>query len=492
MVLVAPLANAATLHINISGPDGRPLAAQVEIRGGTAMYQCPGALRNGKRPWQPGRSQYAGSFDADGPCDTTVPPGHYNVIAEHGLEFERAEAPVDVSESADASVNIRLKRWIDMAKLGWRSGDFHIHRPPDEVAQLARTEGLDVSVVFTVWNKDNYWKHHPVPSNPVVSPAPNQFISLMNIEDERQGGAWMLHGLQAPLQIADAARWYPPGIKFIREAMAARKAGQALPWFDCEKPIWWEVPVVMALSPCDSMGVVHNHIYQYGFEDWDAWGRPRDKNLYPGINGLLDYSMQLYYRYLNLGFHLPPTAGTASGVKPAPVGYNRIYVKARDGYTLDDWYAALRKGGNFVTNGPILFVDRKGTGKNTAITVDARAREDIDRIEVIANGKVLGTKRAPDGAREMKVEFPVDATRYSWAAVRCFLKTTETLRFGHSSPIYLEGKYDARDDARYFVEWIDDLIAHTEADPKRFATEDEKQEVLNLYREARKFYEHRE
>ncbi len=60
---------------------------------------------------------------------------------------------------------------------------------------------------------------------------------------------------------------------------------------------------------------------------------------------------------MNLGFRLPPSAGSASGVLPNPVGYNRIYVQLDQPFSVDNWYAAYRDGDSFVTNGPMLFVE---------------------------------------------------------------------------------------------------------------------------------------
>ncbi len=69
----------------------------------------------------------------------------------------------------------------------------------------------------------------------------------------------MLHGLREKLGLAVDGRWFPAGHRFIRAAKRQRPADRGFPWFDSEKPFWWEVPVVMALSTPDSLGVLHNH-----------------------------------------------------------------------------------------------------------------------------------------------------------------------------------------------------------------------------------------
>ena len=74
-------------------------------------------------------------------------------------------------------------------------------------------------------------------------------------------------------------------------------------------PIWWEVPVMVALQTPDSMDIINNQFMQYGIDDGEYWGKPIDRVAYPeGNKGFVDYTLDLYYRYLNLGFHiaLPP------------------------------------------------------------------------------------------------------------------------------------------------------------------------------------------
>src|SRR5215469_13435518 len=104
-----------------------------------------------------------------------------------------------------------------------------------------------------MWDKENYWKDKSLPGNPTVRADATHIATLMNAEDERGGGAWMMHNLTKPLALGDVERWYPQGGVFVEQAKAQGA------WFDSEKPIWWEVPVMAAIERLDSMGVVHNH-----------------------------------------------------------------------------------------------------------------------------------------------------------------------------------------------------------------------------------------
>ena len=53
--------------------------------------------------------------------------------------------------------------------------------------------------------------------------------------------------------------------------------------------------------------------------------------------GWLNYGFEVYYALLNCGFRVAPTAGTASGVHPVPLGHSRVYVHTGPGFDLDAW-----------------------------------------------------------------------------------------------------------------------------------------------------------
>ena len=78
------------------------------------------------------------------------------------------------------------------------------------------------------------------------------------------------------------------------------------------------------------------------------------KQRFPSPRGNGFWTQEIYYHALNCGLRVPPSAGSASGVLPNPVGYNRVYVHAAPGLTYEKWFEGLRAGRSFVTNGPLL------------------------------------------------------------------------------------------------------------------------------------------
>jgi predicted TIM-barrel fold metal-dependent hydrolase len=482
------------LTIQVNDEAGKPLWVRLEVRGADGkMYQPEGALRDKTAHVKvTGEAWYQGHFVVEGKAALEAPPGRYTVIAEHGPEFERSETVVEVKEGAPAAVRLTLRPWIRMNDLGWWSGDMHVHRPLEDVPALMGTEELNLAVSYTMWNTEggslNAWRDKPAPRETVQVISPRRLHMFMNAEDERGGGAWMLLGLPGPLEMTPADPWYPQGLKFVERARALRPAGGVLPWFECEKLIWWEAPVLMALGAPDSVSLLFNHFNQYGIHDFEAWGRARDQKQFPGPEGFVNYVLGLPYRYLNVGFRFALTAGSASGVLQGPVGYNRVYVRLDGPLTVEKWFQALKGGESFVTNGPMLFTRFRPRGAKIDVAIDARSREPIDRIEIVANGQVVKTVRPAGDARNFRQTVTVDSGNHSWLAVRCWQRDVPSFRLAHSMPFYLDGRWDASEDAHYFVNWIDELIAITNREEKRFRQPGQREEVLAVYRKAREVY----
>ena len=93
--------------------------------------------------------------------------------------------------------------------------------------------------------------------------------------------------------------------------------------------------------PCEQP-ICHSQMYET-----EAWGRPRDAKRLPPPRGNGLWTQEIYYHILNSGLRIPPSAGSASGVLPNPVGYNRVYVHTGEHVSWDAWWNGLRKGRSF-------------------------------------------------------------------------------------------------------------------------------------------------
>ena len=77
-----------------------------------------------------------------------------------------------------------------------------------------------------------------------------------------------------------------------------------------------------------------------------------------------------------------------------------------------------------------------------------------------------------------------------WLAARAFEKPDRTIRFGHTSPVYLDlaTPTTATEDARFFVDWIDREMRFYQASAA-FRREAERAAMLDFFASARAIYE---
>ncbi|NIP93819.1 MAG: hypothetical protein GWO24_10320 [Akkermansiaceae bacterium] len=250
-------------------------------------------------------------------------------------------------------------------------------------------------------------------------------------------------------------------MKYLAEA---KKAGA---WAEIEKPFWWDTPLWLSTGHVQSVGIAHNHMQRGGVLGTEAWGRPRDLERYPGAHGNGLYTQDLYYRILNCGLRIPPSAGSASGVLPNPVGYNRVYVQCGATLDWDRWWDGLAKGRSFVTNGPLLRLTANGAlpgevmksdgALKVVVTGRLSSNDAIRKIELVRNGTVS----------EVKLPLEFRADRSGWFLVRAIAEVKETFRFASTAPWYVEiggapMKVD-RESALFFLEWARERKVRVEA-----------------------------
>ena len=407
---------------------------------------------------------------------------HLRVEVDRGAEY----VP-EVFEPAPGAKEhvVHLKRWIDMARLGWWSGDLHLHRDPADMPLVVEAADLHFVPDITKWDdRSNLetWPEEP------LSPLPDsRAYSVDNAEDERHWGAALFFGLRTFMTLYPNGDWPPP----TKTWGEARRKGA---FIDAEKAIWWGTPVVAALIPPDSIGVANNHFFEDGMIADEAWGRPRDMAKYPGFRGFADNIFEIYYTYLSAGFRIAASAGSANGVIKNPAGYNRSYVYLGQDFSPTSWLAAQKAGRNFVTNGPMLFLQADGKmpgdilapgTRSISVDLTALSRGQLEKVELIVNGRVVRTfEPGPDSSR-IKGSLRLTVSDGDWLAARCFERNPKTVVFAHTSPIYVSPvprrDPDALSRLRSWVEQYEDAL---KALPATALTDAQKQEWLALCRQA--------
>ena len=435
-------------------------------------------------------------FHARDSFEIELPAGETLVEAARGLEYEWASQRLNLRKAT--AIRLKPRRRIDMASRGWYSSDAHIHAnytadhhqsvTPEDVLTYALAEDLHIPnmMVANSFSAFIHDREHFTGAPHALSRPP--YILWWN-EEMRNGNAYghmCFYGLRQlvePLYTGFAgtpyADEYPPN---YTQAKAARAQGGAVtyahPGYTTSMDNFSarELPVDLALGEVDAMDVMSNNPEEVAMENW--------------------------YRLLNCGFRLAISAGTDSFTNVADhyvPGGHRVYVRTggERGLRYEDWIAGYKAGRSFATNGPMLFlkVNGKEPGEEIAlpagrhrvkVELDARLTGAGDRIELIVNGQ----------ARPLAREIEID--RGTWIAARVMgpwrrAVLNDTAAFAHTSPVYVRvGGELARSagDARFWVEWIDQLMKRTVA-RGGLRNDGQRAEVFTLFRKAQAIFAER-
>jgi hypothetical protein len=221
-------------------------------------------------------------------------------------------------------------------------------------------------------------------------------------------------------------------------------------------------------------------------------------------------SSDLWYRLLNCGLKIAACVGTDALLDNStdPLGGSRVYVKTNAPFTMKSWLDGMKNGRTFVTNGPIplLTVNEHELGDTcemaSAGSVHVRATVDslvpVSSLELVVNGEVVKTlavKTEPTvDLQHLKWELDIPVTKSCWVALRVRgqddLRVFDGPAWAHTSPVYVSvagAKIASREDAKYFVEWIEQML-RVVAVRNRYPTSSDREQVESLFRKAQDYY----
>ncbi len=247
-----------------------------------------------------------------------------------------------------------------------------------------------------------------------------------------------------------------------------------------------------------------------GLEDIPNWiaGNLDAQVIFEGYSS--DSYHDTFYRYLNIGLHVPFSTGTDWFLRDMAM----TYVKAPQPLSLEGWLESLREGKSFITNGPMLglTVNDKNVGEivfaknNDKLKIAGRgyARRDFQQIELIKNGKVIETipTQYKDGHYVAVLDKNIEVDGPAWFALRIPLFTTMHYDrpepgfpgfnefgmplFAHTSAVYI--RVNGRD--VFLKQAAESLMAEVAWDKQTiiehsvFSNEVESQKVQDVYNQA--------
>ena len=219
--------------------------------------------------------------------------------------------------------------------------------------------------------------------------------------------------------------------------------------------------------------------------------------------------IDVYYAYLNCGFHLSVSSGSDKMALNPPMGSARTYVSTNGPLTYKSWLDGIKAGHSFGTDYPLIEFSVNGRQPGDSIALapgkarlsvkaHATSLEPYEALEVIYNGKVVRSA-APRGEHfEAAIDDTIEVDRGGWIALRAhgpkMLPYGPTWWqmpvFAHSSPIYLDMPDRPALSAESAGLFLDQLTYLRKwADLANFPTPENKQEALSLMGKAEGIYQ---
>lgn len=417
-------------------------------------------------------------YRADGE-NIVLPPGVYSVEYARGPEYVTKRQTLKVDDTSPQTLTFRLERWIDPAKMGWISGDHHIHaagcahyeRPtegvyPKDMIRHVIGEDLKIGSVLT-WGPGWYFqKTFFEGKDNAVSTNDNRIRYDVEVSGHPSShtGHLMLLGLKeqeypGTQRIEDWPSWGLPILKWAKQQGAVvgyTHSGWGLALKE-GKLLSYEMP------PFDGIGANEYVVtVTHGLTD-----------VVSAVDTPYAWELNIWYHTLNVGYR-----ARISGETDFPciygerVGLGRSYVRqAKLDY--DDWVQGLKEGRNYASDGKSHLMDFRvngiemGSGKDVELTgggtvkvtakVGARLEErpdeairkarydqkpywDVERarigdsrkvpVELVVNGKAVARQEIPADGSLRDVSFTAPVERSSWVALRI-------LPSSHTNPVWV-------------------------------------------------------
>jgi hypothetical protein len=485
----------------VDADTGRPLPARIYLRSAAGedlfveTVSPEGSAFRYEEQWVPleGSSERHTTVSPH-PWRATLPPGEVTVEIEHGKEYLPLRDVLTVGDQP-LEKTWRLQRWVNAGARGWYSGETHVHRRLVELPNVMLAEDLNVAFPVTFWTVTSKDPPNLLPS-PLRRQGPSPFgpredrgtepiqvdsrhvIVPRNTEYEIFNVNGKPHTLGAMFVLNHRAVFTalaPPVGPIARQAHAE---GALL---DLDKHNWpWSLMLV-PVAKIDLFELSNNSVWRtkFGFRTAPAnlpeWLRVEQDSPTTFTEwGWLNHGWKHWYALLNCGFEIAPTAGTASGVHPVPLGHSRVYVHTGDQFALDAWWQGLRQGRSFVTTGPMLFATLSGTlpgerfetpgPKTYQLEVESLSEQPISALELLVGGELAARvvpelERTSTGAWRGTWRQSLTVDESTWVAVRSVEpRTGGRRRFAHTAPWYIRvagaPPRPRREEVRYFVDQV--------------------------------------
>ena len=437
---IDPGPNAALLRIRIIDAVTRqPVAATVCVNQGDqepdhdplrefslrqSANRLKGAIRLRRVPYY---------FFADGGCEVRVPPGPASIEVRKGYEYRPVEVTLTAAPKATVEVEVVLERAIDMAALGWYSGDTHIHMErtgTNDAALLAVTSAKDIRYAYLLSMNTTGYDHG--------GPKYESYRQHGGLGDATVARRGVYH-------IASGQEYRPGRLGHVTIAIPDRYVPAAGPTANVNQGPSLAVIADQTHALRGFIGLAHG-----GYFNQEADGLLLENKM--DFVELLQFGeyrslgLEGWYDFLNIGYRLP-IVGASDYPPTRELASEMTYAWSDTVPTPRTFAEALAAGRSFATSGPLLFLTVDGQkpgailrfpdGKDARMVVDVRVQSPqhpVRYLDLIVNGEVVERRFDPQGRSEWSLRHLLPVSGSAWIAARTYADAgTEA----HTNPVYV-------------------------------------------------------
>ena len=387
-------------------------------------------------------------FPSSGEFEIEVPAGGTKIFAMRGPEYVPATVNVKVQAGQTTTADLRLPRLIDPPAMHWYSGDTHTHDlhqglfglTHEEYFQMLLAEDLHVTNAL-IHVDGTQWMGRPddLTGEPNSVSTPTH---ILQYNEEYRGAIGHIavlgiHEFVVPLISGVRGTVFADNVENYTYIAAAHKqggiAGFAHPYTHAVR------------QPSDGADNEIAMDVALGHGDFfDVTNIPYDD---------LDND-QMYFRYLDAGFHLTATGGSddfGNSWNGAPPGTSRTYAKVEGRLTDHNWLEAVKAGRTFGTTAPLVFMTVNGKDPGSEIdttgpvelkvNLDVASIAPLDRVEVFVNGQAAKTFDVKGRTGRYTLSATVNLEKSGWVAARALgpsdITVADDYAFAQTTPVYV-------------------------------------------------------
>jgi hypothetical protein len=392
---------ATKVMLRVFDSDDRPTTASFLVRdGGNRVYPSQAKRLAPDLAFQPQVYRANGDF-------LLLPPGDYTVEYTRGPEYRKKVQRIHVGDQPMELV-FRLERWTDPAKMGWYSGDHHIHaagcahyeKPtegvyPRDMMRYILGEDLKVGSVLT-WGPGWYFQKTFFEGK---DNALSTHDNLMRYDVEVSGfpsshtGHIVLLGLSqqdypGTRRIEDWPSWGLPVFRWAKSQNAVAGFAHS----------GWGLALKQEKLPTDEIPPFDG----IGANEFIVGVTQNLVDFISTVDTPYAYELNIWYHTLNVGYR-----ARISGETDFPciygerVGLGRSYVRQREKHDYRDWAEGIREGRNYVSDGKSHLLDFRVNGHEMGAGASEVALAAPAAVHVTANVAALLDETPDDTVRKL-------------------------------------------------------------------------------------------